>query len=198
VRFGYRALDQLIGRFLDDYGDDRLVFATALSQEPWDTDKCTYRPRDFDAFLALCDLPASRFRVEPVMAEQFYVVPHDAADVNEAIRKIEALQVGDRPLMEVQTETDRVFTGCALGTTGDIEGTITTSDGSLVSVADQFHMIHSVRSGRHIPQGMLWVRTGTHQRHEDPRSLTDLAPSVLQWLDVDVPDYMKGEPLPVT
>ncbi len=59
VRFGYRALDRLIGRFLDDYGDDRLVFATALSQEPWDTDKCTYRPLDFDAFLRLCDLPAS-------------------------------------------------------------------------------------------------------------------------------------------
>ncbi len=99
--------------------------------------------------------------------------------------------------MEVQTETGRIFTGCALLTMGDIDRKITTADGSLVPVADQFHMIHSVRSGRHIPEGMLWVRTGRNQKHETPRSLTDLAPSVLGWLDVEVPEYMKGEPLPV-
>ena len=172
IRFGYRALDSLIGRFLDDYDDDRLVFATALSQEPWDTDKCTYRPVDFDAFLQLCNLPSSRFRIEPVMAEQFYVVPREPSDVEEAVRKLKALRVGEQPLMEVQAEADRVFTGCALFTMGDVDRKITTADGWLVSVADQFHMIHSVRSGRHIPRGMLWVRTGHHERHEN-RALAD-------------------------
>ena len=152
IRFGYRALDTLIGRFLDDFSDDRLVLATALSQEPWDTDKCTYRPLDFDSFLRLCDLPSERFRIEPVMAEQFNVVPQDPSDLDEAVRKLEALRVGDRGLMEVQAEADQVFTGCALLSMGDIDRKITTPGGALVPVADHFHMIHSVRSGRHNPR----------------------------------------------
>ena len=198
VLYGYQSMDRLLGRFLDDYGSERLVLATALSTEAWDTDKCTYRPRDFASFMRLADLSPHEYSIEPVMAEQFYVRARDEAAAEEAEAKLHVLSVDGDDLLSTSREGSRVFVGCAIMTIGADDRKIQMPDGSVERFGDHFRMIHSVRSGKHIPDGTFWVRTGTHRVDERVRSLTSLAPTILDWFDVEVPDYMKGEPLPVS
>ncbi len=59
IRDGYRGMDALLGRFLDDYPQAVLVLCTALSQRPWtETTKCTFRPRQFETLLDFAGISA--------------------------------------------------------------------------------------------------------------------------------------------
>jgi predicted AlkP superfamily phosphohydrolase/phosphomutase len=58
-------------------------------------------------------------------------------------------------------------------------------------------MIHTMRSGRHHPDGALWVRNGRHEVVPGRVPLTDIAPTVLAHYGIDQPDHMEGRPLPV-
>jgi bisphosphoglycerate-independent phosphoglycerate mutase (AlkP superfamily) len=55
-----------------------------------------------------------------------------------------------------------------------------------------------MRSGKHHPDGALWIRTGTHRVVEEKVALERVAPTVLAQFGIEIPDYMKGEPLPVS
>jgi bisphosphoglycerate-independent phosphoglycerate mutase (AlkP superfamily) len=58
-----------------------------------------------------------------------------------------------------------------------------------------FHMVHSMRSGRHHPDGVLWVRTGRHRVELEKVSLRDIAPTVLEFFGVSTPPSMQGTTL---
>ena len=58
-----------------------------------------------------------------------------------------------------------------------------------------FYMIHTVRSGRHHADGVLWVRNGRHEVVAEKVPLTDVAPTLLAHFGVAQPDYMGGRPL---
>jgi hypothetical protein len=61
--------------------------------------------------------------------------------------------------------------------------------------ADLFYMIHTMRSGRHHPDGVLWWRTGRHRLLPDRVPLTDIAPTVLDHFGVAAPAPMRGQSL---
>jgi hypothetical protein len=75
---GYVAMDKLLGRMLNLVGKDAIVIlSTALSQQPClryedAGGKRAYRPKDFTQLLSLAGI-TSPCRVEPVMAEQFWL-----------------------------------------------------------------------------------------------------------------------------
>src|SRR5262249_29621955 len=161
----YRAMDWIIGRFLRDYPDAILVLCTALSQRPWvETTKCTFRPIRFEDLLAFAgvDLPASV--VKPVMAEEFTV---DCSDETTAIaveRALRGLSLDGRPLMKFERTGASVFAGCLVNALTDPgRPVVREHDGATKPFGELFYMIHSMRSGRHHPDGVLWVHDGNHR-----------------------------------
>ena len=58
-----------------------------------------------------------------------------------------------------------------------------------------FYMVHTMRSGRHHPDGVLWVRDGQHRVIADRVPLTAVAPTVLAHFGIAPPEYMASEPL---
>jgi bisphosphoglycerate-independent phosphoglycerate mutase (AlkP superfamily) len=58
-------------------------------------------------------------------------------------------------------------------------------------------MIHTMRSGRHHRDGVLWVRNGRHRVVRDRVPLTAIAPTVLRHYGVQAPAHMRTEPLPI-
>src|SRR5690606_12566667 len=117
VLFGYQQMDGMIGRFMKLAGDDvTVVFATALGQQPYlDMEeaggKRFYRPEDVDQLLTFAGI-RGKFKVSPVMAEEFHVYFDSAAEAEVALRRLAALSVGGRPLMKpfIRDERD-VFAG---------------------------------------------------------------------------------------
>lgn len=194
---GYRAMDRLLGRFLRDYPDALLILCTALSQQPWtDTTKCTYRPRRFEQFLEFARVSVELDAVKPVMAEQFHVECPDGAAAVRTEQRLRELTVDDQPLMAVQREGRSVFAGCRLYDTAALERPVVRqSDGTRQRFGDLFYMVHTLRSGRHHSDGVLWMRTGRHRIVVDKVPLTDVAPTVLAHFAVEQPPWMKGRPL---
>jgi hypothetical protein len=196
---GYRAMDRLVGRFLRDYPDAVLVLCTALSQQPWvETTKCTFRPRRFDAFLRFAGVTVDTSAVKPVMAEQFHV---DCGSAETAVRteaRFRDLVVDEEPIMSVKREGTGVFAGCRINDPAILDRTVTRrSDGVGQRFADLFYMIHTMRSGRHHPDGALWFRIGQHRIVPDKVPLTDVAPTILAHFGVEQPEHMRGQPLPL-
>jgi hypothetical protein len=198
IPYGYRSMDRLIGRFLRNYPHAVLILCTALSQQPWtNTTKCTFRPKQFENLLAFArvSIPAE---VKPVMAEEFHVECPSAEDAVVVERQFEALTIDGEPLMKVKREGSSLFAGCRFTDTAVLDQPITRRpDGARQAFGDLFYMIHTMRSGRHHPDGVLWVRNGTHQVIEEKVPLTDIAPTVLAHFGVEQPDYMHGRPLPL-
>jgi hypothetical protein len=199
IPFGYRAMDRLLGRILRDYVGARLVLCTALSQQPWlETSKCTYRPRRFDDFLEFARIPAQSVGVKPVMAEQFHLVAptSEAADLVES--RLRDLTVDGGRLMSTRREGNSIFAGCRLEDWDAPSRVVTRSaDGAQMAFDRLFYRIHSMRSGRHHPDGALWVQTGRHRVVEEKVPLTAVAPTLLAHFAVPAPAYMRTAPLVV-
>lgn len=193
---GYRNYDRLVGRFLDDFADYRLVFATALSQEPWDTTKCMYRPKNFDRLLQLLGLDSTRVSVTPVMAEEFLLTFSDETAAEEAMTRVNAAQIGDQPLFRTQpVEALRAKVGCAVADWSPNHGAITLPDGTEVPFAELFTRVHTIRSGRHHPDGCFWVQSSTPRNEGDRIPLTAVAPTILRLFGVSAPTYMEKRPV---
>jgi hypothetical protein len=193
VLTGYQKYDHLLGRFMSDFPNERLVFATALSQEPWDTTWCTYRPYDFDRLVEVLGIDASRATVEPVMAEEFFLSFPDELAADEAMKRLRDSRIGDEPLFRIeQNEPLRVKLCCAVNdwdASGEAE--VTLPGGKHERFDKLFYRIHSVRSGVHHPDGCFWVQSAVPRRVEEKIPLTSVAPTILRFFGVDPPSYMK-------
>jgi hypothetical protein len=196
---GYRAMDRLLGRFLRDYPDAVLVLCTALSQQPWtDTTKCTFRPRQFDRFLQFARVTVPAAAVKPVMAEQFHVECPSSETALVAEARFRELTVDGQPLMHIERSGAALFAGCRVNDPAALDRpVIRSSDGEQQRFGDLFYMVHSMRSGRHHPDGVLWVRSGRHRVVPGKVSLLEVAPTVLRHFGVAQPERMRGQPLPL-
>jgi hypothetical protein len=196
ILYGYRAMDSLIGRLLRDYPEALLVLCSALSQQPWtDTTKCTFRPTRFEALLEFARVPAGT-TVQPVMAEEFHLECATAEEAALAEVRFRDLVVEDQPLLKVERTGNRLFAGCRITDATVLERQVVRkSDGARQPFAALFHMVHTMRSGRHHPDGVLWVRNGRHRVVPDPVPLTCIAPSVLRHFGLRPPARMKAAAL---
>jgi hypothetical protein len=197
ILHGYQAMDQLIGRFLRDYPDAVLMLCTALSQQPWvDTTKCTFRPKKFETLLEFARVSVASSAIKPVMAEQFHVECPDEDAAAQTERRFRELVVDDQPLMAVKREGHNVFAGCRVIDQAVLDRPVTRrSDGDQRRFGDLFYMIHTMRSGRHHPDGVLWVRNGRHEVVPEKVPLTDIAPMILDHFGVECPGHMSGRSL---
>jgi len=200
IPFGYRAMDRLLGRFMKDYPDATLILCTALSQQTWtDTTKCTFRPREFDTFLEFARVRVDGTSIKPVMAEQFHVECFSPEQAELAETRFRDLFVEQEPLMTVRREGSSLFAGCRVTDTAVLDRPVLRrSDGARRPFGELFHMVHSMRSGRHHPDGVLWIRTSRHRVTENKVPLTTIAPTILTHFGLRPPRYMKEKPLLVS
>src|SRR5262249_10988557 len=157
-----------------------------------------FRPRRFEALLDFARVSVGPAQVKPVMAEQFHVECPDGETADEAEERFRDLDVEGQPLMYVKREGHSVFAGCRVTDTAVLyRPARRRADGSTRRFGDLFYMIHTMRSGRHHPDGVLWVRNGRHQVVRERVPLTAVAPTLLAAFDVPRPPHMRSQPLPV-
>lgn len=200
---GYQAMDQLVGRMLELVGDEAIVMlSTALSQQPClryeeAGGKQSYRPKDFVPLLSFAGI-TTPCRIEPVMAEQFWLRLDNVSDATAAATKLAALKVGQEPALLAKRDGCGIFTGCSIQHTLPEDATlrVENSDRS-VPFFDMFYALEGGKSGMHHPDGILWIRhpARTHKVHRERVPLLSVAPTILDLLGIDKPEHMRGESL---
>ena len=194
VKTGYVAMDGLLGEFIDlaDANGAMLVFATALSQQPYLAAEETggkhfYRLRDVEGFFRRFALPHRD--IDPTMTHQYFVRFDADADRVKTHQALAAFKLADgRALFGFNDRTaDGLYFSCDIYTEIDGATTINAPDGQTLMFSDIAYKIDATKSGRHHPAGALWFRTGTHAKHETPVSILDIFPTMLDLLGVENP-----------
>jgi hypothetical protein len=203
VLFGYRQMDRLVEETLAMADrSTTVVLCTALSQQPClgyeeSGGKVIYRPRDFERLLAFAGVTA-RYRVAPVMAEEFHVYLDSEAAAVDAERRLAAMRVGERPALVVRRDGAGLFCGCKIHATIPADAVVSAAGGS-APFFSLFYQVEGVKSGMHHPEGLLWIRTPErlHAVHREPLPLPQVFPMLLGLLGLSVP-HPQPMPEPVT
>jgi hypothetical protein len=187
IRFGYEKMDRLVGECLDLAGPETtVVLCTALSQQPmteYDSSggKQVFKTR-IEKLAQYLGLPQP-YSVTPVMAEEFRLRfgNDEAAEVAE--QKLASLRMTDgAPAMRVRREGSSLLAGCAAIAAPPANARVVAPSRNLdIPFDDLFHALGRLKSGRHHPDGILWIRAPGLEPGQLARKvrLTELAPTFL-------------------
>lgn len=195
ILFGYKKMDELLGRFLRMADPDTiLVFVTALSQQPFLKHEAIggqrfYRPKSIDALLKSLDIHP--VRAEPVMTHQFVLRFDTEAEALAAKEKIAAVRSDGVPVFGIdEAEPTDVYMGCTIRGQLTPASTIDLGQGAApANFFDYFYQIEGMKSGRHHPDGCLWIRRGHHAVASEKVSILDVLPTTLDLLGLPVANY---------
>jgi hypothetical protein len=195
-------MDRLIGRIMDMVGDDATIFfATAISQQPYlkfenEGGKHIYRPMDILRFARWAGIQDVR-QCNPVMAEQFWLEFATRQQVEAAAAVLGAITVDGEKAFPVEIEDTALFTGFSIRKKIAQDAVmVSPANGASTRFFDLLYAIEGMKSGMHHQDGLLWIRDPRIPRSSNPRvALESVTPTVLQLLDVDIPDHMKDPSL---
>jgi hypothetical protein len=132
------------------------------------------------------------------MVGQFHARFDDPRAAQAAEARLNSLHVIGQQALKAYTDGDSVFAGCLVNQQVPRDAVLeVTATNERWPFYDLLLQIDLVKSGRHHPDGMLWIRTpkGRHKVHHENVSLCSIAPTVLSILGLPVPAEMRGEVL---
>ena len=191
VLFGYRSMDALLRRFFAlAEAAPTIILCSALSQQPFlkregRGGQHFYRLRDVPHFLQMLDIAPGM--VEPVMTHQYRLRFANGAAAEKALAVLRRLKLGAETVLGARLSGTDIHFGCQI--CDRLEG-----DGEIAGVPgrneplyffDLFYAIDAVKSARHHPEGVLWLRTGEQAIHTQLVSILDIAPTIYDLMGVD-------------
>lgn len=200
---GYKNMDAIVAQVRALAPAATIILCTAHSQQPHLAHekvggKISFRPIRFDRFVQQFGIEGVQ-KVEPVMTEQFRLHFASERELHAAQTLLKSAQLAGEPVFNMRREDNALYCGCrihhAVAQGASVEfgtDTLTTLD-----FFDVFYLIEAVKSGRHHPDGILWISTPGQHRidHPDSVPLTSLAPTILDLLDLPIPQVMTEPPL---
>jgi len=121
------------------------------------------------------------------------------SDACDAERKLAALKIGQERAFSAKRDGSSVFASCSIYHALPDDAVLQV-DSSAQSIPF-FDLLYAPgqggKSGMHHPDGILWIRhpARTHAVHQERVPLLSVAPTILDLLGIDKPEYMKGESL---
>jgi hypothetical protein len=191
ILFGYRQMDRLLGEFEALAGPDvQLIVATALSQQPYTKYEAIgghhfYRPHSMQDLFAALGIAVEKLL--PVMTHQFVAHFADEAQAARAKDVLSRLTVGGHPVFSFDpSEPGTLYFGNQVHTLVEPGSRITVSNDpdTGLDYYEVFYRINEMKSGRHHPDGCLWIRNGRHERHQEKVSILDILPTILAMYDL--------------
>ena len=199
IRYGYQATDALVGEFIklaESHGA-RLMLISAMSQQPFLKyedigGQRIYRLRAPERFLA--SLGVSYSRLEPVMAHQYRVRCSTEAEAQQLRARLSTYMLADGTgvfgFSPVENDSEALYFGCQIARHVMPDEIIFDDEkdhAEIGNFSEFFYQIEGMKSGRHHPDGSLWIETGRHARHEEKVSVLNILPTTLDLLGVSVP-----------
>ncbi len=190
VLFGYQSMDALLRRFATLIDPNTtIILCSALSQQPFlkregHGGQYFYRLRDVSYFLELLGITPRL--VEPVMTHQYLLRFDDPAEAETAMAAIKQIKFGEQEVFGVRASGGDIHLGCQVFDKLEKDAQIRGIPGRSepLPFLNLFYPIDAIKSGRHHPEGVLWLRTGHHAVHADPVSILDIAPTIFDLMGV--------------
>jgi hypothetical protein len=205
IHWGYRAMDRIVGRVLKlaEAQGATVMFLTALSQQPFLRHEefggqHFHRLHSVERFFG--DLGLAPDEVSPTMTHQ-YLARFGSAELAQSARaRLAALRLEDgREVFgfpAIDAAPGALYFGCQIAARTPLDTPVRdASTGMLRAFGELFYRIDAIKSGRHHPDGCLWIETGRHRLHEHRPSILDVLPTQLEMLGVPVPQDLPGQSL---
>jgi hypothetical protein len=196
IKFGYQQMDRMVGDIMDLAGDDtQIIFATALSQQPYLKYEHIgghnfYRPHSIHKLLAKIGItPVS---VQPVMTHQFLAQFESEDAAQKAKQILSSLVVDDKQVIGFDSgNPGSLYFGSQIHAVMAPQAILksTAIPGFEAKFSEFFYKIEGLKSGRHHPDGCLWIQTGTHNKPTEKVSILDILPTVTKLLQVPISGY---------
>lgn len=195
---GYRSMDAIVAQVRRAAPDARVVLCTAHSQQPHTAHesqggKIWFRPVNFASIVTLLGLTGVE-KIEPVMAEQFRLHFSSPSHAQAAEAALRSTTLDEEQVFECILNGSEVFCGSRIhhpvGSDACIE--IGSDERRRIPFHDVFYRVDGVKSGRHHPEGILWIESsvGARQDFSQKVPITCVAPTILQMLNLEVPEEM--------
>lgn len=205
ILFGYKQIDTLVGKFLRLAKQQNaiLVFASALSQQPflkYDAigGQQFYRVHNIETLLR--ELGVTYLTVQPTMTHQYQIIFASEAAKEDAQAKLATLRMDGQQVFGFdRTDGFSLYFGCTVRTLQPDTAAMMIGNRE-VRFRDVFYHIDATKSGRHHPDGCLWIQTGQHKQHADKVSILDILPTLIRHFNIEAPDdvrpMLKGQVIP--
>lgn len=197
IQYGYMQMDRLLGDMMDMAGSKtRLMFATALSQQPYLKYEHVgghnfYRPRNINHLFEKLNLKPKS--LQPVMTHQFLAKFDSVTDAIQARDILGSFSVNGSSVFGFsESESDSIYFGCQIRESLSVDTVLESTGGPILNhnFFETFYKIEGLKSGRHHPNGCLWIQTGKHKLHQTPVSILDIFPTIAQLMNVPAEGYI--------
>jgi len=118
-----------------------------------------------------------------------YMLRFEAADeTDEAVARLERLSVANERLLDLdRRDPTTVYIGSQIRKLLPEDAALINHEGESRDFSDLFYLIDATKSGCHHSDGVLWFKTGEHQRHPDRVSILNVLPTLLDVFGVPIP-----------
>lgn len=201
ILFGYQQMDQILGRVMTLAPDATIMLISGLSQRAYREKDQTggvryYRLHNKQSLVEVLNI-AGEFSYEPIMADEFFLRFVNEIDAEACAARLNSLTLPDgTPAFATELDGSEVIGQCKCrqllpsGAVLKVKGSEQT-----IPFDDVFYWVDSVKSGAHHPDGIFWLSKpgATPEVREEPVALTQIAPTILDCLGVEKPEFMKDQ-----
>jgi len=122
----------------------------------------------------------------------------DRSEAVQAMATIQSIRLGDDQVFGVDLSADGSLSlGCQIFDRVESDPDLTGSGARnhKFRFFDVLYPIDAVKSARHHPEGVLWIRSGGHCVHPEPVSILDIAPTIYHLMGVRANAALSGNSL---
>jgi hypothetical protein len=132
------------------------------------------------------------------MTHQYLAQFASADEASRARARLKSLELADGRKVfgfpERDTKPGSLYFGCQVSKRTPQETPVADGNRSM-AFGELFYRIDAIKSGRHHPDGCLWIQTGRHRVHQAKPSILDVLPTQLEMLGVAAPQGLSGRSL---
>lgn len=203
ILHGYKQMDRIVGRMLKLAPETTILLISGLSQRPYQEKDREggvryYRLHGKQALTETLQVEGE-FNYEPIMADEFFLRFVNEIDAEACVAKLNAISLPDgTPAFSAELDGSDVIGQCKCRFLMPADAQLkVVESGQTIDFNDVFYWVDSIKSGAHHPAGVLWIRqpSGSYEVHEEPVSLTRIAPTILDLLDIEIPAFMEERSL---
>ena len=184
ILYGYQRMDALLSRFFElESPNQMLILASALSQQPFlkyenSGGQHFYRPLNVKSLLS--KLNFSYDTVDPVMTHQYMIRTSNADDARKAFEGLQTIFYDGNQVFQVERRSDTsVYFGSQIRCMVPQDATLSIGDAK-VGFYEILYSMEGIKSGCHHPDGILWLKTGSHIIPKNKASILDVFPTILE------------------
>lgn len=201
ILYSYQQMDRIVGRILKLAPQATIMLISGLSQQPFQEKDHEgglrhYRLHGKNALTEVLKI-CGEFSYEPIMADEFFLRFLNEIDAEQCAMRLNSIRLPDgTPAFSAELDGNDVIAQCRCRVLMPENAQLTIGgEKQQVDFNKVFYWVDSLKSGTHHPAGIFWIRqpAGTCDVRDETVSLTTVAPTILDILNIEKPNFMQDE-----